>query len=260
MIKFDNGNYFDYDMIGEFHSVDEWIHPKRIISSYELIFVLDGTVYITEDGNEYEIGKNEMIILEPDKEHYGTKTVNGQTIFYWFHFYTDLDFPFKTAKNSQEFDIKYLLKKLLHITNTSGFSKASADSLGYLIFEELTQLSRKNTEKVSSIAILIKEYIRNNVNQNITVSEISNHLGYNTDYIGKVFKNLEGITLKNYIADQRLKFSKDLLITTNLSVKEIASRLGYSDENLFIKFFLYHDNISPTLFRKMHYNTHINNK
>ena len=35
MIKFENGKYFSYDMIGEFHSSGEWIHPRRSIKSYE---------------------------------------------------------------------------------------------------------------------------------------------------------------------------------------------------------------------------------
>ena len=53
MLKTDN-NYFVYENIGEFHSNDEWIHPVRVIDSYELIFVLSGTVYLFEEGKRYE--------------------------------------------------------------------------------------------------------------------------------------------------------------------------------------------------------------
>ena len=75
MINFDNGEHFSFETIGEFHSRDEWIHPKRTIDSFELIFVLEGTVYITENNTNYCINKNNMIILEPGVEHYGTKPI-----------------------------------------------------------------------------------------------------------------------------------------------------------------------------------------
>ena len=69
MIKFENGKYFSYDMIGEFHSSGKWIHPGRNIKSYEIILVLEGTVYIAEETREYILQKNQLLILEPFKEH-----------------------------------------------------------------------------------------------------------------------------------------------------------------------------------------------
>ena len=69
MIKFENGKYFSYDMIGEFHSSGEWIHPGRNIKSYEIILVLEGTVYIAEETREYILQKNQLLIVEPFKEH-----------------------------------------------------------------------------------------------------------------------------------------------------------------------------------------------
>ena len=56
-------------MIGEFHSSGEWIHPGRNIKSYEIILVLEGTVYIAEETREYILQKNQLLILEPFKEH-----------------------------------------------------------------------------------------------------------------------------------------------------------------------------------------------
>ena len=54
--------------------------------------------------------------------------------------------------------------------------------------------------------------------------------------------------------------AKDLLLSTNMSVKQISKELGYSEENLFIKFFTYNEKISPSAFKAKYCNTHINNK
>ena len=110
------------------------------------------------------------------------------------------------------------------------------------------------------MASQITEYIRNNIKRGITVSDIARHFGYNADYIGKYFKKSNGIGLKEYLAVQRMKLAKDFLLTTDMSVKQISSELGYNEENLFIKFFTYHEKISPAAFKAKYCNTHINNK
>ena len=260
MIKFENEKYFSYDMIGEFHSSGQWIHPKRSIKSYEVILVLEGTLYIAEERREYKLQKNQLLILEPFKEHYGYKTVSEPTAFYWFHFFTNLDIPLKSYIGTDIYEIKLLLKKLLHISNTPNYSPAAADSAGYLIFEELIQLSAEENSSNQALATKIIEYIRNNIKNNIKVSDIAEHFGYNSDYIGKYFKESRGIRLKYYLAAQKIKLAKDLLLTTNMSVKQISRELGYSEENLFIKFFTYHEKISPATFINKYCNTHINNK
>ena len=76
MIKFENGKYFTYDIIGEFHSSGEWIHPRRSIKSYEVILVLEGTVYIAEESRVYFLQNTQLVLLEPFKDHYGYKTVS----------------------------------------------------------------------------------------------------------------------------------------------------------------------------------------
>ena len=260
MIKFENGKYFSYDMIGEFHSSGEWIHPKRRINSFEVILVLEGTVYIAEETREYALQKNQLLLLEPFKEHYGYKAVSEPTAFYWFHFFTDLKIPLKSYNGTDIYEIKQLLKKLLHISNSPIYSSAAADSAGYLVFEELIRLSLEENTSNQALVAKITEYIRNNIKNGVTVSNIADHFGYNADYIGKYFKRIHGIGLKEYLAVQKIKFAKDFLLTTDMSVKQISRELGYSEENLFIKFFTYHERISPAAFKAKYCNTHINNK
>ena len=57
-----------------------------------------------------------------------------------------------------------------------------------------------------------------------------------------------------------MNYAKDLLLTTDLSVKEIAAQMEFAEENLFIKYFIYHEEISPVKFRNKYFNTHMNNK
>lgn len=51
-----------YISSGRFISRGQWIHPRRTISSNEIIFVLEGTVNINEDGKEYSLVKNDVLV------------------------------------------------------------------------------------------------------------------------------------------------------------------------------------------------------
>lgn len=260
MIQLDNGTYIGYERIGEFHSEGPWIHPSRTISSYEVILVLEGTVYLYEEDRQHALGPNEIIILEPGRVHGGSRTVEEPVAFYWLHFDTDLPMPFKVCAGQELYEVRQLMKRLLHITNTPGFSAHAADALTLVILEELAQHARAEAPANRVSVNQIAEYIRINCHKNLTVGSVAAHFSYNQDYAGKLFRKHFGVGLKEYIARQKLKLARDLLLTTDLSVKQIASELGYGHENLFIKFFLYHEKISPTAFRNQYYNTHMNNR
>lgn len=259
MIRLDNGKYFESSTIGEFQSKGEWIHPDIKVPTYELIFVLDGEVHIAEEDKEYTLYPNEMIVLEPDKRHFGFKTSKIYTSFYWFHFYTDIEIPCKICKSQSFYDIKYLLKRLLHISNTPSYSKNAVDSAGLMVFEELVTLTATGMMTNRALISKISEYVRINIKNNITVGEIADYFSYNPDYIGKIFKKYFDTGLKNFIVNERIKLAKEMLFTTNMTVKQISSELGFSTENNFIKFFTYHEHISPVKFRDGCGNTHINN-
>lgn len=260
MLHTDTGRYFEYEIIGEFHSAGEWLHPERRIESFELIFALEGSVYLEEDGVAYTLHPNELLLLEPHKLHRGTLVSTQPVGFYWFHFYTDLPLPCKTFGGQEFYDVKYLLRKLLHLAHTPLYSRESADALGLLIFEELSALCRQEALEGNALIQKTAEYIRMNRHRILTVGEIAARFGYNADYMGKLFRQQFQVGLKEYLAAEKIRQAKDLLLTTGLSVKETAAQLGFGSENLFIKFFLYHEQISPTRFRNRYANTHMNNR
>lgn len=258
MLKIDHTNYFSFESIGEFSSDSEWIHPDRVLDSYELIFITKGEVFIREEDENYELYKNECILLESGKRHFGYKVSKNPTSFYWFHFKTDFKMPFKVYKDDEYYDVKYLLKKLLHMSKTPGYSSSAKDSAALLLFYELSQIAAAT--KASALANKIGEYIRIHADKGITVETAAKHFGYNADYISKLFKMNFGMGIKKYILSERIKKARDLLLNTELSIKEISAQMGFSDANHFIKFFMYHEEISPMKFRNRYFNTHMNNQ
>ena len=85
---------------------------------------------------------------------------------------------------------------------------------------------------------------------NVTISEIAKQVGYNPIYLERIYKKYTGETLKHAISMRNLNRAENLLLTTNLSVSEIAENLGYANSNGFITFFKKNTGYTPLEFRK----------
>lgn len=57
---------------------------------------------------------------------------------------------------------------------------------------------------------------------------ISDKLGYDYQYLSSLFSSVSGVTLEHYIINQKIEKAKEYLFYDELSVKEIAFKLGYS--------------------------------
>lgn len=57
---------------------------------------------------------------------------------------------------------------------------------------------------------------------------LSEELHYEYNYLSNLFSSVEGITLEQYIIKQKIERVKELLFYDELSLSEIANRLGYS--------------------------------
>ena len=259
MLKLDDDLYFSYDYIGEFSSDTTWIHGKRSIKSFEVIFVIEGTIYIEEEKTPYEISANQILILEPGKIHRGFRPSEGKTAFYWFHYKSNMPLPFKTYQGAEYYEIKYALKKLLHIANTLSYPDFSRDAAAFMVYSELTKIGEAESARHPLLG-KIMEYIRINIRNSPTVASVARDFGYNPDYISRIFRISTGTTMKSYINNLKMNLARDYLLTTAFPIKQIAQSLSFQDEKSFIKFFVYHEKISPTAFRHRFYNTHMNNE
>ena len=75
----------------------------------------------------------------------------------------------------------------------------------------------------------IKEYIKNNINDDISLSSISEKFYYNPSYLSRLFKKVMKSNFSDYIHELRIDMAKDLLVNTDLSINQICVDVGYKD-------------------------------
>lgn len=245
---------FDYINGGLFKSAEPWIHPERIIDSNEIVFVTKGTVFIEEDGIKYTLQKDDVLYLEREKPHGGFKESSGVE-FYWIHFKSECDFKFKTVDGKR---LSILFRQLMHYEHTPSYPREAADLSFKLIKMEIA--ASGVDMKSGRLCGEIKEWIRLNSDRAIDVKSVSVQFNYNSDYLCRIFKANYGISLKEYINRQRCEYIKMMLSSMNFTLEEIAERAGFESYQAFLKYFKYHEGITPTKYKNAYFNLHINKK
>lgn len=82
MITLNENGTLKYVSSGLFQSDGSWIHPRVTIETYEIIFMYEGTAYICEDGTEYILHPDDVLILDPDRDALRISRIGGVRFFF----------------------------------------------------------------------------------------------------------------------------------------------------------------------------------
>ena len=105
--------------------------------------------------------------------------------------------------------------------------------------------------KITLVKIVegIKTYLKSNFNKPISFSDIASQYNFSPAYLTKIFKEYAGTSPIKYLQKYRIDVARKLLWSSNLSVKEIAEKVGFEDQFHFSKNFKNVVGVSPQQFR-----------
>jgi AraC family transcriptional regulator len=75
------------------------------------------------------------------------------------------------------------------------------------------------------------EYIRDQLDADLTVSGIAQAVGMGPDHFGKLFKESTGQSPYRYVIEARVRKAKELLTTGKFTISEAAHRVGFVDQS-----------------------------
>ena len=137
---------------------------------------------------------------------------------------------------------------LYEITDETSLSaKYRKQALLYQFFSALLADDGNNSHKDPvSLALEIMKY---NYNNDLNIADLANRIFLDSAYFSRLFRRHVGMSPKQYILHLRMEAAKNLLATTNYSVKEIALTVGFRDPLYFSKLFLKATSLTPSAFR-----------
>lgn len=121
------------------------------------------------------------------------------------------------------------------------------------IKEELASVSNTNFAKsTKSNMERVVQYIKQNYSKELRLEMLAGIFGYNSAYLGKVFRQYTGENFNNYLDNIRITEAKRLLSEEDHKVYEVAEMVGYSNINYFHNKFKKSVGISPLSFKKQY--------
>lgn len=252
-------SHIHYGGAGRFKADGSWKHPDRTESTYELIAVTDSTVYLYDEQlGDLSLQKGQAVLLSPCVRHYGTKTSQNAG-FFWLHFsVTGGKLPFEN-RVFERFEPLYLFRELLHLDNLPVKPSDAINSVTVHILSELSRIEqcRQSFDRQGE---QIYEWIRIHARSGLLAGEIAEHFGFSKDHVTRILKASFGCGVKELTARFIMENAYNLLANSDLYIKEISARLGFSSDKAFVNYFYYHEGCYPSQFRNRMSKTHLNNR
>jgi two-component system response regulator YesN len=117
------------------------------------------------------------------------------------------------------------------------------------LIEFIVQIVRMEDVSLSPIDKGI-QFIKLNLDKEITLQEVAEYSGISTSYFSKQFKKEQGQNYIDFLVTLRMEKSKDLLETTKLTIAQIGELTGYHSYRYFTKIFKLQFGITPTQYRE----------
>lgn len=99
-------------------------------------------------------------------------------------------------------------------------------------------------------------YIYNHMKERITIEDIALHLNLSESYLSRLFKKEIGMSVSDYIREQKIERAKNLLRNSDFSLIEISNHLAFASQSHFIQVFKTMTGMTPKAFRDEFYQTH----
>jgi len=217
--------------------------PFHWHSSLELLYVIDGQLKLTIEGKEHIIGCNEFIAISSGQIHDVENTPNHAMVLQVPLIVMD---KFERSPESLNFDVEKSSNPIAYNEIISMFKNLntawSNRKNGYLYDVEIALMQilkrlvlfftlpepLKTSAQTPLKDIII--YINEHYKEKITVEKIASIGGYNPNYLSRLFKNITGSTLINYIYQVRLSHFYTALLHTDTEIHALMAKYGLKNQ------------------------------
>ncbi len=250
---------FFLKMIGynDFHFIEPLKTP-HVQDFYTLHYVLSGSGYLHIHGKTFLLKKSDVFFIPPNEIMYYYPDTNDPWTYVWFEF---------DGKNSSFYAEKIGFsdkETVLHCENYAQAYNALYDifrdpdtnaEIGYhyalsIFYKFIDILSKSGESSGENLFNEIKAFIECHYHrQELTAESVCREFKISHSYLCKLFKKEHG--LKHLIITTRINHSLHFLENSELSIRDIAYSVGFSDNIQFMKMFKKITGITAGEYRKL---------
>ena len=261
------------------HLLRSFDYQKFLLAhDYRLFFVCSGELRIIFENEEHALKKNSLIIFPPATPYKLVSQLPTEFIIMNFDLEESgeylstrppVEIQFFKSENVfstltiPPFDKVFVLndslsekERLIEICNEfANGGKYSKEIISSLMKAVLLKCACKSgreneSDKASVLAKKIKSYVDGlDESVNVTNGDIAKLFSYHENYINNTFRHTYGISLHSYITKRKIAYAKELLLSSDMPISEIATRCGFSGVSYFSESFHRETGMRPSDFR-----------
>lgn len=266
--------------LNQSHTLD--IHTKIKTVDCRLFYIVSGNGNIVIEGKEYPLlpgmsilfsAGTEYIWAVKDEMQYLSVNFDYTEIFSHikktFHPIHSVNFSNSQIIERVYFDDMQLLNEPLILQNANiikpiiqqivteycikgDYTNVLLSSLlksAILMTLRLYENSNSEKEQRAPLVREMIEYINTHYHDDISNEHIADYFHFSSAYLNRVFKANTGSSIHEFLIKRRLSASMLMLRTQNLSISDVADRVGFCSLHHFTKTFKKHVNMSPSEYR-----------
>ena len=233
----------------------------------ELLLCYSGTGIYNVDDDSYEVREGDLIYYNVGERHELLSRTDTEIGTYCFGFSSvklpglpenaliPADSPHVRASGSNFELLKELSERILDLDASDPVQAMLMQSLGASILlasvlVPATAVKMRPTNAAADLTRRVKEYINAHYTEEIRLEDIAAELSFSIPYISHTFKSVTGCSPVQYMIRCRIGLAVTLLISSDLSVTQVATTVGYDNTNHFQTLFKNLVGTTPLQYRK----------
>lgn len=236
--------------------------PKGV--PFFVLLIIHSAGLFTVAGKQFTTVPGSALVVAPNTP-YSYTTQQGNYVDDWLHFelpegqnpsdfFPCLNVPFPLKKREQ---FTQLLRQLLWevLYTTEEYKRDNINALftvlinhlkiSYYELENVTETSPYQTQLQA-----LRFELSNSISKAHSIKEHAKELGVSESYFQHLYSNFFGISFQKDLISMRIDHAKSHLLTTDLTIEQIAEICGYSNEVHFYRQFKSVTGVTPAKFRK----------
>ncbi|WP_018527432.1 AraC family transcriptional regulator [Alkalispirochaeta alkalica] len=231
----------------------------------EMFYVMNGEGQFFANNHTVDINSDSLVIVNANVEHTEISTRSENPLEYIVLGIEGLQFDFGPEDRGfsvadyrdAKMEMRFLFLAMLHEMRKPGsaLKKNYCQNVLNLIMINIMRhksmgISISPPRKACKECARVKEYIDQNMKSDINLDQLAKIAHLNKYYMSHTFTKTYGISPINYLLEKRIEECKHLIDSTDLSLSQISSIVGFSSSSYFSQSFKRIVKISPREYRR----------
>lgn len=260
---FAKSSLFYVQEAGRFQTLENYFTEREQLDSYLIVYTVSGRGRLIYGGKTYSLKPNQIFFIDcMEYQYYATDQVepwqllwvhlNGNSTRAYYEQYQEKGYPVTSLRHGSK--IPSIMRELIQIHRQKGHRTELISAK--LLVELLTELLL-SARNLGMGAPNLPKYIENTIleleqrfHEKITLDQLASHFTVSKYHLAKEFKRYTGFSPGEYLINTRITRATELLKYSDLSVADIAAKVGIENVSHFIHLFKDRLESTPLAFRK----------